>query len=166
MSGNIRAAVRALVIDPDDHVLMVRLDFPNGSWWVLPGGGIEPGEDEVTALHRELREEVGLVDAQLSGHVWSRTHLFRMTDPSGREWDGQSENVHLVRTARFDPVPHLDDNQLARENLMSHRWWSVDEIESHGVENEHFAPRGLAGILRAVITDGVPDEPFVLFQED
>ena len=166
MSDNIRTAVRALVIDHDNHVLMVRLDFPNGSWWVLPGGGIEPGEDEITALHRELREEVGLVDAQLSGHVWSRTHLFRMTDPSGREWDGQSENVHLVRTARFDPVPHLDDKQLARENLMSHRWWSVDEIESHDAENEHFAPRGFAGILRAVITDGVPDEPFVLFQED
>ena len=63
MSDNIRTAVRALVIDHDNHVLMVRLDFPNGSWWVLPGGGIEPGEDEISALHRELREEVGLVDA-------------------------------------------------------------------------------------------------------
>ena len=28
----------------------------------MPGGGLEPGESHVDALHRELEEEVGLVD--------------------------------------------------------------------------------------------------------
>ena len=166
MTDNVRPAVRALVMDHDDHVLMVRLDFPHGTWWVLPGGGIEPGEDESVALHRELREEVGLDGADIGGHVWSRTHLFRMTDTAGHVWDGQRENVYLVRTARFTPSPHLSTEVLRGENLTGHRWWSADEIESHRAENEHFAPRDFAGILRSVITHGVPAEPFVLFQQD
>ncbi|MFM7686187.1 MAG: NUDIX domain-containing protein, partial [Actinomycetota bacterium] len=40
----IRDAVRALVLDPDDRILMVRFEFPDaGTRWALPGGGIEPG---------------------------------------------------------------------------------------------------------------------------
>ncbi|MFN7304704.1 MAG: NUDIX domain-containing protein [Phenylobacterium sp.] len=30
-------------------------------WLALPGGGIEPGEDDATALIREFREETGLL---------------------------------------------------------------------------------------------------------
>jgi 8-oxo-dGTP pyrophosphatase MutT (NUDIX family) len=53
----LRAAVRALVLDENDHVLMVRLVFGHGAYWVLPGGGIDEGEDVLSALRRELREE-------------------------------------------------------------------------------------------------------------
>ena len=45
----IRPAVRGLVIDHDDCVLMVKLVFPQGTWWVLPGGGIDEGEGYVIA---------------------------------------------------------------------------------------------------------------------
>lgn len=166
MTPGIRPAVRALVLDNDDHVLMVRLDFPNGTWWVLPGGGIEPGEDETAALHRELDEEVGLRGAEIGGHVWRRTHLFPMTDPQGRSWSGQSENVYLVRTSRFVPAPALGVHQLHEENLTDHRWWSLTDVESHSVDGEHIAPLGFAAILRSVIENGAPAEPFDLFQED
>ena len=53
----IREAVRALVIDPDDRVLLVRFEFPNtGTHWATPGGGVEPGETDHQALRRELDE--------------------------------------------------------------------------------------------------------------
>lgn len=36
-------------------------DRSEQTWLALPGGGIEPGEDEVVALVREFAEETGLV---------------------------------------------------------------------------------------------------------
>ena len=69
MSRRIRTAVRGLVIDDDDHVLMVRLVFPHGAYWVLPGGGIDEGEDVLDALRRELREETGLADPVIGAPV-------------------------------------------------------------------------------------------------
>jgi ADP-ribose pyrophosphatase YjhB (NUDIX family) len=52
MSLNLRASVRAIILDEDDRVLLCRLVLPhpvvpNGAKvvWAAPGGGIEPGED-------------------------------------------------------------------------------------------------------------------------
>ena len=56
---NMRQAVRALLLDDDEHVLLVRFVFPTATVWALPGGGLDPGEDDESGLRRELREELG-----------------------------------------------------------------------------------------------------------
>lgn len=53
---------RHAVITREDKVLLVRRREPEGDLiWVFPGGGVEPGETEIEAVEREVREEVGLV---------------------------------------------------------------------------------------------------------
>ena len=58
-----RRTVRALVMDEDGKFLFVGAnrddEFGVSVLIETAGGGMEPGEDEVTALHRELREELG-----------------------------------------------------------------------------------------------------------
>lgn len=157
----IRPAVRALVLDHDDAVLLVRLVFPHGAWWVLPGGGIEPHEDTHTALHRELAEEVGLHGAVVGPHVWSRTHVF----PMNEHWDGQREDVFLVRTTRFDPSPVFDEEQLRAESLHEIRWWHLDEIGAYE-GNDHFAPADIHARLVCIARDGAPPEPEIIVQID
>lgn len=45
----------------DDRLLLVRCTIPGAPpFWVLPGGGREPGEDDATAVAREVREELGV----------------------------------------------------------------------------------------------------------
>jgi 8-oxo-dGTP pyrophosphatase MutT (NUDIX family) len=163
MTLRFRPAVRGLVIDETDHVLMVRLVFPEGAFWVLPGGGIDEGEDVLDALRRELREETGLTAPSIGGHVWNRLHEFRLVDTAGVEWHGQRESVFLVRTDRFDIAPSMSAEQLRAENLHGHRWWSLEEIAGYSGDDV-FAPRDIHVHVRAVLENGVPAVPFEIHQ--
>ena len=161
----LRPAVRGMVVDGDDRLLLVRLVFPPRAWWVLPGGGIDEGEDEIDALRRELREEVGLEPAEIGALLWHREHQFDMVDTAGVAWAGQRESVFLVRTESFEPTPAMSAEELRAEHLFEHRWWTVAEIESYDGP-DFFAPRDLAVHARRVLSDGAPDEPFVIRQRD
>ena len=46
----------------DDHILLIRhRENESGrSYWILPGGGIEPGETEEGCVIREMQEETNL----------------------------------------------------------------------------------------------------------
>jgi ADP-ribose pyrophosphatase YjhB (NUDIX family) len=51
-----RVSIKALIRNSAGDVLCVKEKTP---FWVLPGGGIDHGEDVATALSRELKEEIG-----------------------------------------------------------------------------------------------------------
>ncbi|HEY7627436.1 MAG TPA: NUDIX domain-containing protein [Ilumatobacteraceae bacterium] len=149
----IRDAARALLIDPDDRVLLVRFEFPTATRWALPGGGVEDGESHIEALRRELEEEVGLVDVEIGPQVWHRLHIVPFLNG---QFDGQREKIHLVRCAAFVPQPRLSWAQLNAEFVHEIRWWSLPEIAA---SDAHFVPRELHTLVGALLRDGPPTEP-------
>jgi len=53
----VREAARAVVVDRDLRLALLHVS--RDGYYKLPGGGMEEGEDDVTALRRECREELG-----------------------------------------------------------------------------------------------------------
>ncbi len=148
----IRQAVRAVVLDPEDRVLLVRFEFPgSGTKWALPGGGVEADETDHQALRRELTEEVGAPDVEIGPHVWNRLHIVPFIDGSH---DGQIERIYLVRTAVFIPQPALTWEQLNAEYVFEVRWWHPHEL--HGATP--VAPARLAEHLANIRRDGPPKQ--------
>lgn len=143
--------MRAIVLDPDDRILLVRwVNEDHGvDTWLTPGGGLAEGEDPDEGLRRELREEAALESFEPGPLIWRRTHAF--------PWYGwtieQRETFVLVRVPSFEAHP---TPELAAEGVRDIRWWTADEIEA---SDETFAPRRLAALLRDLLESGPPPDP-------
>jgi 8-oxo-dGTP diphosphatase len=148
----IREAARALVLDPDHRVLLVRFEFPDGTRWALPGGGLEPGETHVDALHRELDEELGLRGAEIGPHIWNRIHIIPFINGL---WDGQRERIHVVHSPAFEPSPRLSWEELNLEMMFEVRWWNFEDI----TDGLPFIPASLRTHLDLLLRDGPPKQP-------
>ena len=137
-----REAVRALMLDADDRVLLVQFRRPVGdeSWWGSPGGGIDPGESHEQALRRELREEVGLGEFDLGPMLYEHEGRFA--------WNGtlyvQRNTTYLVRVDRHEPRATID---LAPEGVAAVRWWTRQELAA---SREQFAPTDLPERVRTL----------------
>jgi double-stranded uracil-DNA glycosylase len=149
----IRSAARALLLDPDGRVLLVRFADAYSSWWALPGGGVAAGETDADALARELAEECGPHAFELGPLLWSR----RQWEVSLRHWGAQDERAYLVRSAAFEPAPALTAEELRAEGVTEIRWFALDELE-----REQTGPPRLATLVRGVLEHGPPSEPLDL----
>jgi 8-oxo-dGTP pyrophosphatase MutT (NUDIX family) len=135
-----REAIRAVVVDAAGRILLC--EYTNSAsgakWWGTPGGGIDPGEDDETALRRELLEETGLRDFELGPQLYEYTHVF--------PWNGrllrQHQRLRLVRVVAHDPSPTID---VAAEGVTALRWWTLAELER--LPPDELAPPELLGVL-------------------
>ena len=145
-----RNAVRAILLTPDERVLLLRIRLPGViPFWIVPGGGIEPGETVRQALRRELQEELGLTDFEAGPVLWRRQHTFN--------WKGdrlcQREVYHAVHTPHFEP--RMSD-ELESAVLDEFRWWKVRDLAS---ATERLTPLSLAAIVNSYLRSGPPAEP-------
>jgi G:T/U-mismatch repair DNA glycosylase/8-oxo-dGTP pyrophosphatase MutT (NUDIX family) len=121
-----RPAVRALLVDERDRILLLRWQRDHGSlFWITPGGGVEPGESTDQALRRELREEAGLTDPVQGGRVWTTEFVTpEYAISRHRAWLRQRDDVYLVRVHAGE----VDVPSLVDEGVVDYRWWTLDEL--------------------------------------
>ncbi len=143
-----RRAVRALILTPDQRVLLCRIHTPDGgpSFWIAPGGGLEPGETADEGLRRELQEELGLTAFEAGPVLWRRHHTFNWGDRR----ISQKEEYRIVHVDPFEPVM---TDPVEAEVLECFRWWPINELDTVA---EPITPISLADILRRYLRDGPP----------
>lgn len=68
------AVVAVALINPDGRILMQkrRIGGAHGGLWEFPGGKLEPGESEVSALIREIEEELAIILQPEAPHYFAR----------------------------------------------------------------------------------------------
>lgn len=151
----IRVASRVLVIDERDRLLLFRTGLVEWDreqqYWFAPGGGVEAGESLEQAARRELWEETGLTDVELSPQVWRR-----VIDFEAARQRRFHEHFFVARAESFEPKPaspQADEEWMTGDDW--YRWWSLDLIRQHEGP-ERIVPRRLASLLPPILAGDYP----------
>ncbi len=102
--------VRAVVLDGDDKVLLVRHSYMPG--WMFPGGGVEHNESFEVAVRRELDEETGV-------QCLDRPELFAIY-ANFENFKGDHVALYIVR--RWEKV------ERQSLEIAEHRFFDIDSL--------------------------------------
>ncbi|MBA7715792.1 Methanol dehydrogenase activator [subsurface metagenome] len=113
-----RDCVAIVAIDADGNVLLVRQFRKSVEKGLLeiPAGGIDPGEDPVTTVRREMQEETGYLPRKVErlggfysapGYCSEYLHLYLATDLTPSQlYAEDTESIKLVRVP-ISQIPSL-----------------------------------------------------------
>lgn len=106
----------AAIID-EGRILMTKHVYPDGSFWTLPGGGLEEGETFEEAVIREVKEEVNL-EVEVVDYLFTG------------QYSGGEERCFLVRPLN-EKTPLLGyDPELGNQQTLSEvRWLSLESMK-------------------------------------
>ena len=137
--------VRVVIMDDNHRVLVVCQHHEDKDIWMVPGGGIEEGEDTLQACVREVMEETGL-EIEVGDLLW---HVEEVSPGRGQRFVNffmgklVGGDMHLGADPEFDA-----DHQVLREV----RFMTKEELQ----DVEHVYPAYLKDELWDILEQGGP----------
>lgn len=148
-----RISSRAIVINGEDFLVMDRNKFGT-KYLTLIGGGLDPNEDPVDAVIREVKEETTLsvnnprlVIIEDAGNVFGLHYIF-LCDYRGGE-------VKLSPDSEEYKISQLG------QNIYTPKWIKISELEE-----SNFLPKELKYHILEFIKNGYPEKPIKITARD
>ncbi|MGH6815736.1 MAG: RNA pyrophosphohydrolase [Hyphomicrobiaceae bacterium] len=133
-----RPCVGIMVLNRDGHVWVGRrIDAPEdpegrGTWWQMPQGGIDEGEEPRAAVLRELYEETGLRTVEIVAEMPGWQHYDLPAALVGHAWQGryrgQKQKWFAVRFTGSDEEVRIDAPPGHTTEFDRWRWVPLDEL--------------------------------------
>ncbi|MGW4746703.1 NUDIX hydrolase [Streptomyces sp. NPDC004290] len=133
--------VRAVLVTAGDTMLVIRRTRPGiPVYWVLPGGGVEPGdESREAALHREIHEEIA-----------GKADIIRLLHTL--ETDDECQLFYLARIATWS----FEDRTGPEFSAEGRGEYALEEVPLtlEGLDGIDLKPEEIAHVLRGIIGAG------------
>ena len=125
----LRSGVGIVVLNKDNKVFVAkRIDNPK-NFWQMPQGGVDEGEDLLTAAFRELKEETSISNVKLVKEIDNTLTYELPENLLGIIWKGkykgQKQKWYLMRYLGEDKDINV---KTTKPEFFEWKWVDIDEI--------------------------------------
>lgn len=138
-----------VVVWNDGRVLLLRREHQGARWWLVPGGGVEPGETPAEAARRECAEETGF-DVTVGSLGYRVFHHGRLE----QYYQGMVVGLH---------PGDLSGPEYSAERQAERGTYAPDWLRSEDIPGRSVWPRPLAVALAR--GDPWPSAPVTLYDD-
>ena len=150
----LRSGVGIIVLNRKNKVFVAkRIDNPK-NFWQMPQGGVDEGEDFLTAAYRELEEETGIKNVELIKEI-SGTLTYELPEHLlGKIWrgryKGQKQKWFLMKYLGNDNEINIKTH---KPKFLDWKWIDIDRITDVVVDFKLHIYQELKKKIREVITN-------------
>jgi len=125
----LRDGVGIIVLNKQDKIFVAkRIDNPK-SFWQMPQGGVDKGEDYLSAAYRELEEETSIKNVELIGELDGTTTYELPDNLLGIIWKGkykgQKQKWFLMRFIGEEKEINI---KTKNPEFLDWKWVEIDSI--------------------------------------
>ena len=125
----LRSGVGIVLLNKENKVFVAkRIDNPK-NFWQMPQGGVDDGEDFLTAAYRELEEETSIKDVKLIQELEGSTTYLLPKHLLGIIWKGkykgQKQRWFLMRYINNDQEINI---KTKNPEFLDWKWIELDQI--------------------------------------
>ena len=128
----LRIGVGAILINKEKKIFVgKRKDHPNNDKWQMPQGGVNEGEDLLSAMRRELEEETSVKSIKILKELDDWT-VYELPDYLlGKIWKGkyrgQRQKWFVIRFLGHDKDINLN---TSKPEFIEWKWTNIDDLPS------------------------------------
>ena len=125
----LRSGVGIIVLNKENKIFVAkRIDNPK-NFWQMPQGGVDEGEDFLTAAHRELNEETGIKNIELIREIEGTTTYELPNHLLGIIWKGkyrgQKQKWFLMRFTGDEKEININTKN---PEFLDWKWIEIEKI--------------------------------------